>query len=75
MVSRTSRFVPGASCLTQALAVQTLLGMRNQRSDLKIGVGKNKEDEFVAHAWIEIGERIVIGKLADLHSYSVMSRK
>jgi hypothetical protein len=47
-----SRFVPKATCLTQALAAQVLLGRRGYENHLRIGVGK-PTDSFRAHAWIE----------------------
>jgi hypothetical protein len=47
-----SRFVPKATCLTQALSAQLLLGRRGFESHLRIGVGK-PTDGLRAHAWIE----------------------
>lgn len=61
-VRSCSRFVPYASCLTQALAAGVLLSRRGQRSELKIGVEKDHDEKFGAHAWIEVDGRIVIGK-------------
>ncbi len=69
-----SRYVPYASCLTQALAAKRLLGHHGQSSDLKLGVAKSS-GEFEAHAWLEIDGRIVLGKQR-LHSrYSVLEPK
>jgi hypothetical protein len=53
----SSRFVPYATCLTQALATRVLLRMAGQPSDLKIGVEKDENEEFGAHAWIEVDGR------------------
>jgi hypothetical protein len=47
-----SRVVPRATCLTQALAAQVLLGRRGFTSHLRIGVG-NQSGAFRAHAWLE----------------------
>jgi|SRR5271155_744115 len=47
-----SRAVPRATCLTQALAAQVLLGRRGFASHLRIGVG-NQSGAFRAHAWLE----------------------
>ena len=52
-----------ASCLTQALATRTLLNLKGQKSHLKIGVDKDKKENFEAHAWIEKEGKIIIGKL------------
>ena len=67
-----SRYVLYASCLTQALATRTLLQMKGQRSYLKIGVKKNENEKFAAHAWVEIEGRIIIGKHPYHHFYRVL---
>ena len=72
-VSLCSRFVPQATCLTQAIATQTLLGRRGLDSRLTIGVDKDETGAFLAHAWIEIEGKIVIGRLPNIRRYSVMS--
>jgi hypothetical protein len=60
-VRATSRFVPGATCLTQALAAQVLLAQSGHDSQIEIGVTKDEERHFCAHAWVVCGEEIVIG--------------
>lgn len=70
-VRACSRYVPYASCLTQALATRTLLGLRGQNSQLRIGVDRDKDDNFMAHAWVEIDGKIIIGKLPH-HSFQVL---
>lgn len=60
-VSVTSRYVPAANCLPQALAVYTLMKRRGHTADMRIGVTKGKGDQLEAHAWIENEGRIVIG--------------
>lgn len=55
-----SRYVPQASCLTQALAAQTLLANEGQRSQLRVGVTQNG-GKLEAHAWVQIDGRVVIG--------------
>lgn len=62
-VRATSKFVPYATCLTQALATKTLLRLNGQDSQMRIGVDKDEKESFLAHAWIEIDGKIVIGKL------------
>ena len=70
-VRAVSRFVPAASCLTQALAARRLLEAAGQSSQLKFGVIKNSE-KFEAHAWVEIGGRIIIGRLPHQRRFSVL---
>lgn len=72
-VRSCSRFVPGATCLTQALATRVLLQMDGQASDLKIGVEKDQNERFGAHAWIEVEGRIVIGKLPHHYRFAVLN--
>lgn len=59
-VKAVSRFVPGASCLAQALAAQALLARSNHQSRIEIGVAKEGE-LLAAHAWLVCNERIVLG--------------
>ena len=68
-----SQFVPYATCLTQALATQLLLKRVGQNSELKIGVDKDENERLIAHAWIEVEGKIVIGKLRDIRRYSIMA--
>jgi hypothetical protein len=53
--------VPGATCLTQALAAQVLLAQSGYHSRIEIGVTKDDERHFRAHAWVVCGNEIVIG--------------
>jgi hypothetical protein len=73
-VRRASRYVPAASCLTQALATQLLLTRMGVAVILRIGVAKGINGKFEAHAWLESHGRIIIGKSRDLHRYTVLSR-
>jgi transglutaminase superfamily protein len=60
-VAAASRRVPRATCLTQALALQALLGREGYESDLHIGVAKAPDGAFEAHAWLASGGRVLIG--------------
>jgi Transglutaminase-like superfamily len=60
-VSRVSRAIPGATCLTQALAAQLLLSRRGLPSRLRIGVARGSGPALRAHAWLESDGVIVIG--------------
>lgn len=61
-VATVSRALPfGTSCLTQALVSQVLLERRGQAACLRLGVARNEEGEFHAHAWIESEGKIVVG--------------
>jgi Transglutaminase-like superfamily len=73
-VSKVSRYVPRATCLTQAIAAMVLLKQYSYPAALCIGVARNTAGEFEAHAWIESNGNIVIGgSKIDLYTrYSLM---
>lgn len=58
-----SRYVPRATCLTQALSTQVLMARRRYQTELRIGVARDSKGAFNAHAWLEHEGRIVIGEL------------
>lgn len=73
-IRTSSRLVPKATCLTQALATRTLLRLRAQDSQLRIGVDKDAEDLLTGHAWVEIDGRIIVGKVPRQERYTVMKQ-
>ena len=60
-VRGVSRYIPGASCLTQALAAELLLIRSGHPARLHIGVARGGGGEFAAHAWIECYGRVLVG--------------
>jgi hypothetical protein len=61
LVRTAARLVPRASCLTQAMALQVLLGRSGTPSTLRLGVARSEDKRFEAHAWLECDGRVVIG--------------
>jgi hypothetical protein len=61
-VRAVSRYVPNATCLTQALVVQRFLITSGYRCRFRLGVAKDAVRGFEAHAWVECDERVVIGE-------------
>jgi transglutaminase superfamily protein len=59
-VKAVSRYVPGATCLTQALAAQALLKSGGHESRVQIGVLRDA-GKFEAHAWVICRDQIVVG--------------
>ena len=59
-IKRAARLVPGASCLTQALALQNVLSRCGESTSLVLGVDAD-DKRFQAHAWIEWQGRVIIG--------------
>jgi hypothetical protein len=62
-VRRGARLVPGASCLTQALAYQALLHRSGVASTIKLGV-RRQGGGLAAHAWVVVDERVALGGTA-----------
>lgn len=62
-VKFASRFIPFASCLTQAVSALIIVKLNGQQAELKIGVTGGTNKEFEAHAWLERDGQILIGKV------------
>jgi hypothetical protein len=60
-VTVSSRYVPGATCLTQALAAKLLLRRNRQPAVVRIGVARSEAGKFEAHAWVESDGKIIVG--------------
>jgi hypothetical protein len=60
-VSAAARRVPRATCLTQALATQIMLGRRGHRTSLQLGIMKTEAGKMDAHAWLEREGKVLIG--------------
>jgi len=61
-VEHASSLVPGARCLTRAATLQFLLRHTSEPSCLRIGVAKDPDGRFSAHAWVESRGKPLIGK-------------
>jgi Transglutaminase-like superfamily len=71
-ITAMSRYIPGASCLTQALAAQVLLQQDGFTPKMRIGVARGELGEFKAHAWIECNGQIIVGDLGPKMVFSTM---
>lgn len=60
-VRTATRHVPGATCLTSALALQRLLSSAGHASQVHIGVARDASG-FMAHAWLVHDGVVVIGE-------------
>ena len=67
-----SRFHPFASCLTRSLSALLLIKFNGEHAILKIGVAKDEDKSFKAHAWLESNGRIIIGELPSKSQYTVL---
>lgn len=69
-VRNSSRLVPRASCLTQALALHHLLARASYPSSIHIGVAKMTGRGFEAHAWVEHGGITLLNSAGEVAHYS-----
>lgn len=60
-VTTAARYIPRATCLTQALAAQWLLAWFGHPTLLRIGVARVNGTSLRAHAWLESEGRVVVG--------------
>lgn len=72
-IGTASRRVPGASCLTQALATELLLCRRGVPAVLRIGVAE-QDGKVAAHAWIEADGRVLVGGSDSPAHFTILSR-
>lgn len=69
-VHTSNYYVLGNSkCLAKALTTQTLMSNYGYASDLKIGVAKENNSDFQAHAWVEYRGKVIIGNVHNLSSF------
>jgi hypothetical protein len=62
MVLRAARFCPiGSTCLTRAITAQYFLRRAGIESRLCIGVMRDDQKAFQAHAWLERDGRVILG--------------
>jgi hypothetical protein len=61
-IDRSSHYVPGATCLTQALAARLLLARAGFDASLRFGARRNEAGVFEAHAWVESDGKVVSHK-------------
>jgi hypothetical protein len=60
-VRAAGRYIPGATCLSQALALQAMLADSGLEASVQIGVRRAPHAEFKAHAWVSFQGEIVLG--------------
>ena len=71
-VRSASRYVPRATCLTQALVAERMLARRGRTSALRIGVARDTGGAFEAHAWLEYADTVIIGDDGNLERFALM---
>lgn len=70
-VRHMAPLVPGATCLTQALAAQHMMHKAGKASTIRIGVKQGDDGQVAAHAWLVWDGKVVIGGASeDLSRYT-----
>lgn len=69
LIRIASHFIPGSTCLSNALAAQILFSSYGHKTKLHIGVARDQKNTFEAHAWLSLEGAIIIGSLRDLDRY------
>jgi len=64
-VAAAARFVPRATCLTQALSGQYILARQGNASNIRIGIERGTGAQLKAHAWLVSDNHIVLGGSLD----------
>lgn len=73
-VATAARYVPRATCLTQAMAAHWLFAWCGHPTVLRFGVAKENDQALRAHAWLESEGRVVVGaESLDEDKYVVLS--
>ena len=61
-VDAASRRLPDATCVTQAVSALLLLRRHGYEARFCVGVARSENGSLVAHAWLERGGRVLIGR-------------
>jgi Transglutaminase-like superfamily len=72
IVKTVARFVPGATCLTQALVTETLYALRGDAAQTCFGVSRNAS-RLQAHAWVQSGGKVILGA-AEAGKFTTLAR-
>jgi hypothetical protein len=59
-IRTAARYLPGATCLPQALAAQYMLARAGHPAMLRIGFAVSKGHEVAGHAWVECDGSVVL---------------
>lgn len=62
-VASAARFVPGATCLPQAMAAQALLARRGIGSTIQTGFDRTDAKGVEGHAWLVCEGEVVVGDI------------
>lgn len=70
IVTAASRIIPNSTCLSKALAGNKILRSYGYKPALHIGVTKDTERHFAAHAWLSYDNRIILCSLPNIEEFA-----
>lgn len=70
---RAARYIPGATCLPQAMAGYMMLALQGREGRIRIGVARGRDGVFLAHATLVSGADVVIGGGAEYDGFVVLT--
>jgi hypothetical protein len=56
-----TRRLPVGNCLSRALAAQVVLTRSGHDASIRIGVARERDGRFLAHAWVESDGEVLVG--------------
>jgi hypothetical protein len=71
-VRTASRVIPGATCLTQAIALQTMLTTTGRSGRVQLGVTKGSGRRLQGHAWVEHEGQTLLSTSGEVAHYRRM---
>lgn len=76
LLNTANALVPGSTCLSKAFAAHILLKKNGYLTELHIGVIRNFDNLFQAHAWLSFQGEVLIGMRPELNDYrDILSEK
>lgn len=69
LLGAASTVVPFSTCLSKSLAGSVLFRAFGYKTLLHIGVTRENECTFEAHAWLTLDGKVMVGYLSDLEKY------
>jgi len=60
-VKSVARYVPKASCLTQALSLRWLMARAGKNCTVCVGVAPGESKQMKAHAWVIYRDTVILG--------------
>jgi Transglutaminase-like superfamily len=72
-IEKAARLIARSNCLIQALAGQALLARYGYKASLTVGVGRDEDLSFEAHAWVTSQDQILIGGCDTSHYTAILT--